>query len=196
MRSWGHVIGSGHDRLGAMMRWMGPVVIAACVAAPAWAQYNISRFTVDGGGGRSLGGSYELVGTIGQPDAGLSTGASFSLGGGFWAGGSAVVGVGDGDDEARGFPLSFRLHAAAPNPLVRSTVIAFDLPEARWTRLLLYNAAGRLVRTLAEGSLPAGRYQKVWDATDDAGRLVVAGIYFVRFEAGSVQSYRKVVVLR
>ncbi len=136
-----------------------------------------------------------MVGTIGQPDAGTLTGATFAVGGGFWAAGGGVVGVG-GDDETSELPLSFHLHAAVPNPLVRSTVIAFDLPQARPTRVLLYDAAGRLVRTLAEGSLPAGRHRRVWDATDDSGRRVGAGIYLVRFDAGSFQASRKVVVLR
>ncbi len=43
--------------------------------------------TIDGGGGRSSGGPYELVGTIGQPDAAWSSGGNYELLGGFWPGG-------------------------------------------------------------------------------------------------------------
>ena len=43
------------------------------VAGPALAQgagpYEISWYTIDGGGVRSSGGPYTLTGTIGQPDA-------------------------------------------------------------------------------------------------------------------------------
>jgi hypothetical protein len=39
--------------------------------------------TIDGGGGVSTGGGFDLIGTIGQPDAGSSSGAGFSLSGGF-----------------------------------------------------------------------------------------------------------------
>ena len=47
------------------------------------------RHTIDGGGGVATGGSFELDGTIGQPDAGsVMTGGNFSLLGGFWAGGA------------------------------------------------------------------------------------------------------------
>ena len=46
--------------------------------------FEISRGTVDGGGGFSSGGSFELEGTVGQPDAGFSTGDGFELSGGFW----------------------------------------------------------------------------------------------------------------
>lgn len=40
--------------------------------------------TIDGGGGRSSGGSFSLSGTIGQPDAGDHLGGSFTLLGGYW----------------------------------------------------------------------------------------------------------------
>ena len=47
-------------------------------------QYSIDWFTIDGGGGTSTGGVYSVSGTIGQPDAGRMTGASYALDGGFW----------------------------------------------------------------------------------------------------------------
>lgn len=46
--------------------------------------YDISWFTVDGGGGSSSGGPYTLSGTAGQPDAGMLSGGTYALTGGFW----------------------------------------------------------------------------------------------------------------
>ncbi|MCB9422816.1 MAG: DUF11 domain-containing protein [Ardenticatenaceae bacterium] len=46
--------------------------------------FSLPWFTFDGGGGRSSGDGLEIVGTIGQPDAGTMTGGAFSLSGGFW----------------------------------------------------------------------------------------------------------------
>ncbi len=59
-------------------------------AASAFAQdFDISWYTVDGGGEMfASGGSFELSGTIGQPDAGVMTGGDFELVGGFWPGAS------------------------------------------------------------------------------------------------------------
>ena len=37
-----------------------------------YAQFDLSWHTIDGGGGYSVGGTFELNGTIGQPDAGPS----------------------------------------------------------------------------------------------------------------------------
>ena len=54
--------------------------------------FEIPKSTIDGGGGRSTGGSFELTGTIGQPDAGQSlTGGNFRLSGGFWPGGERAT---------------------------------------------------------------------------------------------------------
>lgn len=47
--------------------------------------YAINWYTVGGGGGTSSGGMYSLTGTVGQPDAGVLTGAEFELVGGFWS---------------------------------------------------------------------------------------------------------------
>ena len=58
------------------------------------APYEITFFSIDGGGGTSSGGSYTLSGTIGQPDAGAMSGGSFILEGGFWGGAFAVQQVG------------------------------------------------------------------------------------------------------
>ncbi len=45
--------------------------------------FDLSWFSVDGGGGVARGGVYRLVATIGQPDAGRSTGGVYTLRGGF-----------------------------------------------------------------------------------------------------------------
>lgn len=51
--------------------------------------YDLTWSTVDGGGATfSTGGTYSLGGTIGQPDAGTLSGGSYTLGGGFWGGGT------------------------------------------------------------------------------------------------------------
>jgi len=47
-------------------------------------QYTIPWFTIDGGGGTSTGGVYAVSGTIGQADAGVLAGGTYSLVGGFW----------------------------------------------------------------------------------------------------------------
>jgi len=55
--------------------------------AAAGAQYKLSWYTIDGGGGRSGGGDFSLTATIAQPDAAWSSGGEYELLGGFWTGG-------------------------------------------------------------------------------------------------------------
>jgi hypothetical protein len=56
------------------------------------AGYDLSWWTVDGGAVALSGGGYSLAGTVGQPDAGLLSDGSYTLGGGFWGGGALPVG--------------------------------------------------------------------------------------------------------
>ena len=63
------------------------LLFTTLVASTASAEYELSWYTIDGGGGRSSGGQYELLGTIGQPDAAWSSGGDYELLGGFLPGG-------------------------------------------------------------------------------------------------------------
>ena len=63
-----------------------PAALLLWVSAVSAQTYSIDWFTLDGGGGTSTGGVYQVSGTIGQPDAsGALTGGSYSLTGGFWS---------------------------------------------------------------------------------------------------------------
>jgi len=64
------------------------LALAPSQAVPqAGGVYEITRSTIDSGGGASSGGTFVLTGTIGQPDAQPMTaaGGNFKLQGGFWA---------------------------------------------------------------------------------------------------------------
>lgn len=68
-----------------MSRYGRTVIFAAVAfAAPARAAIDLSWYTIDGGGGFSAGGAFEVRGTIGQPDAGYMSGGRFEFVGGFW----------------------------------------------------------------------------------------------------------------
>ncbi|MHC4696038.1 MAG: hypothetical protein ACYTFA_04765 [Planctomycetota bacterium] len=62
------------------------VVLSAGIVAGAFAQdFDLRRFTIDGGGVMSSSaGDFELSGTIGQPDSGVLRGGDFVITGGFW----------------------------------------------------------------------------------------------------------------
>ena len=63
------------------------MLLIVLAESSAKGQYELSWYTIDGGGGTSSGGPYVLTGTIGQPDAAYSAGGKYELLGGFWPGG-------------------------------------------------------------------------------------------------------------
>ncbi len=89
-----------------MQRRFGWTVLALIVLA--WVPttraqgFNLTWYTIDGGGGTSAGSGFAVAGTIGQPDAGVMAGAGFEIKGGFWPGPQFVGPPMPGDLDADG----------------------------------------------------------------------------------------------
>ena len=67
------------------------LLLIISMASSVSSQYELSWYTIDGRGGRSIGGPYVLTGTIGQPDAAWSSGGNYEILGGFWPGGPICI---------------------------------------------------------------------------------------------------------
>jgi len=93
-------------------------------------------------------------------------------------------------------PASFNLEQNFPNPFNPATTISFSLPIQAKVQLVIYDPAGRKVRSLFDGVLVPGRYHHVWDGQCDMGRLVSSGIYYYRIMAGNEIQTRKLILLR
>lgn len=76
-------------------------------------------------------------------------------------------------------PTAISFAPARPNPFGASTAFALGLPKASTVRLNVFDAAGRLVRTLTDGVKPAGNHTVTWDGTDLSGRRAPVGMYLV-----------------
>ncbi len=79
---------AGHCQFSIInLKWLPLFVLLLALPWSAFAQtYSIDWYKIAGGGGTSTGGTYNVSGTIGQPDAGgPMTGGNYSLTGGFWA---------------------------------------------------------------------------------------------------------------
>jgi hypothetical protein len=87
--------------------------------------------------------------------------------------GTGVVSVSDGH------AVDF-LAPPSPNPFRGHTAFRFGLARAGEVRLELYDLAGRRVRSLVSGVLPAGEVTRDWDGRDERGNGVRPGVYFVR----------------
>ncbi len=98
--------------------------------------------------------------------------------------------------ETESLPQRFALYPSQPNPSRGSNLIRFDLPQDIEVALEVLDIQGRRVRTLAKGTMPAGRHAVEWDANDDSGRPLPAGIYLYRLVTPSVRQHKKLVLAR
>ncbi len=92
----------------------------------------------------------------------------------------------------------FRLLGPRPNPLVSSTSIHFAV-GAENTRVgaSVFDISGRLVRTIGEQKFLPGDHRIVWDGTNDAGRAVSSGLYFIRVSVDDIsREATKILVAR
>jgi subtilisin family serine protease len=86
-----------------------------------------------------------------------------------------------------------------PNPVSPKdavTTINFRLSNPAPARLLIFDTAGRLVRTLVDGPLESGSHNVSWNGLDDQGARVSAGVYFYRLSAGAFEQSRRMTILK
>ena len=93
-------------------------------------------------------------------------------------------------------PTQFSLEQNYPNPFNPTTMIAYNLPTTADVKLHVYNVLGSKIATLVNQKQAAGSYQVSWNAVDDFGRPVSAGVYFYRIEAGGFSKTMKLLLVK
>jgi hypothetical protein len=94
-------------------------------------------------------------------------------------------------DESDALPAEFRIAGNFPNPFNPSTTLEIDVASSSDVRVEIFDMTGRLVQTLADGAMSAGRHSLTWDATSRA-----SGVYLVRMSHQDGVSTRKILLLR
>jgi len=100
------------------------------------------------------------------------------------------------DNEEGTLPSQYALHQNYPNPFNPVTTISYDLPENGLVNITIYDMLGRQVKTLKNQTQDAGYRSIVWDATNDYGKPVSAGIYLYQIQAGEYMQTKKMVLLK
>jgi len=93
-------------------------------------------------------------------------------------------------------PTVFALEQNYPNPFNPSTQIRYAIPEQSMVTISVYDMMGRKVRTLIQGNISAGYHTTVWNATNDKGLPVGAGMYIYTIRAGTYNQMKKMVLLK
>jgi len=94
------------------------------------------------------------------------------------------------------YPESFASPAAFPNPFSAETRLSLSLAAPGPMTVRVYNCAGALVRTLAEGSAVQRSLTLTWDGTDERGTRVAGGVYFLRIDSRTLTRTVKLILIR
>jgi len=90
----------------------------------------------------------------------------------------------------------FKLYQNYPNPFNPSTVINYELPFDGIVNVSIYNAKGKLVKTLLNKHQTAGFKNLTWNSLDKNGNAVSAGLYFYTITTSESQQSMKMVLLK
>jgi hypothetical protein len=89
-----------------------------------------------------------------------------------------------------------RLAVAGANP-GRQSRLQFSVPRTSHVSLRVFDAKGRVVRTLVDQDAAAGSFESNWDGRDDRGAAVAPGVYFAKFDLdGRTIESRKLTLVR
>jgi hypothetical protein len=91
---------------------------------------------------------------------------------------------------------NFTLEQNYPNPFNPSTSISYVLERQANVRLVVYDAAGRLINTLVNQYQSEGRYTVQWNAGDNSGSRLASGMYFARLEVDGQVAVKKMILTK
>jgi len=109
----------------------------------------------------------------------------------------------DGNAQTLGFASAVRpaganafLASPHPNPTSAGATVSFRLGQPEYVRLSVIDASGRTVRTLQQGMMDAGDYNRSWDGRGERSGDVPAGVYFVRLQTSKGITTHRLAVMR
>ncbi len=86
--------------------------------------------------------------------------------------------------------------AIKPNPMRDNAEIYYQINSPGITNLTLYDITGRKVKSFINGNFEQGCYRLTWDGTDETGRKLSEGVYFIRLDNQTEAFTQKVVILK
>ncbi|HIB73103.1 MAG TPA: T9SS type A sorting domain-containing protein, partial [Candidatus Marinimicrobia bacterium] len=93
-------------------------------------------------------------------------------------------------------PNVYILDQNYPNPFNPTTTLRYDLPEDAMVNITIYDMIGGQVKTLINGKQSAGYKSLQWNATNNLGQSVSAGLYLYMIQAGEFRQIRKMVLFK
>ncbi|MGH7496925.1 MAG: phytase [bacterium] len=97
--------------------------------------------------------------------------------------------------EPAGIPVGFKLEQNHPNPFIAATNIRYEIIQAGYVTLTVYNLIGQEIRRLVDMPQAQGSHIIQWDGLDTHGRPAPDGVYFYRITFNAGEARRKMVLL-
>ena len=93
-------------------------------------------------------------------------------------------------------PTKFGISQNYPNPFNPTTTLKYQLPEFSAVNISIYDMLGNLVKTLLNTSESPGYKSVQWNATNNQGEPVSAGVYLYKIQAGDFIDTKKMILLK
>ncbi len=131
----------------------------------------------------------------GELDVDYGAGEDIRIGAGqndiFMARFSSAGRVSVGTESTESLPADFTASAPYPNPFSSRVHVQLEVASSQQVAVEVYDLLGRVVSSLHDGVLPAGKHQLTWDGTG-----VSNGVYFIRMTSGASQHTQRAVLMR
>jgi len=110
----------------------------------------------------------------------------------FWLGGQDL-GIKNRPDV---MPSNYFLSQNFPNPFNPITTLKYELPEDSFVDVTIYDMLGNVVNNLINTNQSSGYKSVQWDATNNQGEPVSAGVYLYKIQAGDFVDTKKMILLK
>ena len=93
-------------------------------------------------------------------------------------------------------PSLFILNQNYPNPFNPVTSLSYDLLQDSHVSIIIYDMLGNIINQLANEVQSSGYKSVQWNATNNQGQPVSAGVYLYSIEAGEFRQTKKMILLK
>ena len=93
-------------------------------------------------------------------------------------------------------PLSFQIHQNYPNPFNPVTTLQYDLPNDASVNITVYDMLGNVISELVNEVQNSGYKSIQWNATNNQGQPLSAGVYLYSIEADEFRQTKKMILLK
>ena len=93
-------------------------------------------------------------------------------------------------------PKTYNISQNYPNPFNPITTMQYELPEDSFVNVTVYDILGNVVNNLINANQSSGFKSIQWNATNNQGEPVSAGVYLYKIQAGDFVDTKKMILLK